>query len=907
DFHIPPADYDSLWSCLRCHWMDDYAQILLPYHPEYQIYKLFCNCHDNTDSIADFDRTFATTFFYADALNAGLWNPASLDFDTTTHISNSPDMAFCNFDDQIEDPYFKNINCCEIFKNKIKAHIAEKMSRYITWNYDDTMRSVSLYYCLFNPDSIAPTRTLPYAMDSVAAQSVINIQNDVIPEWATQYECTENDARWRLFQSVYQYLKQEAKNLFAPTCLFKSTLYSPNFSINQEDYYANLFPPSATEICNYYLKADTACTNVPLTVAPYPGFQIRYLCQPVYALSTNSLDTLLTNAGNELYDQCLTDCNSAANDWMRELDDFFHAKCPAVFANDSTIWKALRDSLTLLCHRGCDTCLHNNNFAIGQLIDLEDYAQLLTQMQCPPEDSNYVRIVYRKTSENLTDCGCNNYQNWLNNYDLSFWSDTTLIRDALQNDSILIGNDHLLQMEIGFWNHFCIWSRYDSLLFGENIDSLNILLWNEHHFPDYFRCNNNDIDWLQHCEYLAQMDADAQNAIAQQNALDNAREQYQQDYSQHCIANISESLSITHAQNEFLYTLYYYDQADNLIKTVPPEGVKPLSQTELTLVQQYRNTVTSYKDIYPGFMHPEHKMIANTNYNTLNQVITNFIPDHDNTTTLYYDILSRPVISQNAQQKTEKLYSYTLYDELGRIVEVGQLHTEQTINQQLAEDNSALADFINSGEKSEITRTYYDFPLLTTLNQNHLRNRIACITFHSIDTTPLLYRSATHYSYDIHGNVQQIIQNIPDLKQYNREFIRLNYQYDLISGKVNSFGYQQDSMECWGHRYRYDADNRLTHVYTSQYLPLTGGIYERPEAQYFYLPNGLLTRIELGKKQIQGIDYAYTLQGWLKNINAFASNPIYDIGHDNAQMSSNQINAPFACDAYSQMLQYNKN
>lgn len=28
--------------------------------------------------------------------------------------------------------------------------------------------------------------------------------------------------------------------------------------------------------------------------------------------------------------------------------------------------------------------------------------------------------------------------------------------------------------------------------------------------------------------------------------------------------------------HEYHYTLYYYDQAGNLIKTVPPEGVNPL-------------------------------------------------------------------------------------------------------------------------------------------------------------------------------------------------------------------------------------------------------------------------------------------------------------------------------------------
>ena len=34
-----------------------------------------------------------------------------------------------------------------------------------------------------------------------------------------------------------------------------------------------------------------------------------------------------------------------------------------------------------------------------------------------------------------------------------------------------------------------------------------------------------------------------------------------------------ESLKVTYANSEYHYTLYYYDQADNLVKTVPPAGV----------------------------------------------------------------------------------------------------------------------------------------------------------------------------------------------------------------------------------------------------------------------------------------------------------------------------------------------
>ncbi|MBR4535774.1 MAG: hypothetical protein IKO62_03865 [Bacteroidales bacterium] len=78
---------------------------------------------------------------------------------------------------------------------------------------------------------------------------------------------------------------------------------------------------------------------------------------------------------------------------------------------------------------------------------------------------------------------------------------------------------------------------------------------------------------------------------------------------------------------------------------------------------------------------------------------------------------------------------------------------------------------------------------------------------------------------------------------------------------------------------------------------------------YFYLPNGMLSRVELGQKNVQGTDYAYTLQGWLKDINGYKVDirdiARYDIGHD-GQLSTNTVNAEFCRDAFSSMLQYHQ-
>ncbi len=43
----------------------------------------------------------------------------------------------------------------------------------------------------------------------------------------------------------------------------------------------------------------------------------------------------------------------------------------------------------------------------------------------------------------------------------------------------------------------------------------------------------------------------------------------------------------------------------------------------------------------------------------------------------------------------------------------------------------------------------------------------------------------------------------------------------------------------------------------------------------------------LGEQQVQGLDYAYTLQGWLKGVNSSSLNPAHDMGGDGKTGSSN--------------------
>ncbi len=121
-----------------------------------------------------------------------------------------------------------------------------------------------------------------------------------------------------------------------------------------------------------------------------------------------------------------------------------------------------------------------------------------------------------------------------------------------------------------------------------------------------------------------------------------------------------ESFTVTHLANEYHYTLYYYDQAGNLVKTIPPEGVHPIYRSGwLDSVNVYRAANLSLTNT--------HGLLTQYRYNTLNQVVAQQTPDITSQSSFWYDRLGRLSISQNARQRTasgtetNSLYSYTLY------------------------------------------------------------------------------------------------------------------------------------------------------------------------------------------------------------------------------------------------------
>lgn len=108
--------------------------------------------------------------------------------------------------------------------------------------------------------------------------------------------------------------------------------------------------------------------------------------------------------------------------------------------------------------------------------------------------------------------------------------------------------------------------------------------------------------------------------------LDSLQSVLNERYRQHCMG-VVENFTYTYTDKQHHYTLYYYDQAGNLIRTVPPGGVEVLNITSenSTLNQQINaDRLNGQKTVFT-----QHRLVTRYEYNSLNQLVAQFTPDTD--------------------------------------------------------------------------------------------------------------------------------------------------------------------------------------------------------------------------------------------------------------------------------------
>ena len=268
--------------------------------------------------------------------------------------------------------------------------------------------------------------------------------------------------------------------------------------------------------------------------------------------------------------------------------------------------------------------------------------------------------------------------------------------------------------------------------------------------------------------------------------------------------------------------------------------------------------------------------------------------------------IHKPVMVRSGD--TYEKFSYTKYDPLGRITEAGEMLLEDhryyiDDDGKLIDSSMPQADIVGSvypdnltSNRREITKTVYGIAQNQSVisefqdyTPQNLRNRVSAVFYYDTYGSQNSYRNALYYDYDVHGNVKEMLTHRNDalFDQLGiSSYASVWYDYDLISGNVNEVHYQKGKPDQFIHRYDYDADNRIVSVETSS----DGVIWEK-DAAYDYYKHGPLARTQIGEKKVQGIDYVYTLQGWLKAVNSEQLDRSLEVGRDGYPNTTNGMTA----------------
>ena len=364
-----------------------------------------------------------------------------------------------------------------------------------------------------------------------------------------------------------------------------------------------------------------------------------------------------------------------------------------------------------------------------------------------------------------------------------------------------------------------------------------------------------------------------------QNCKANNLQALVNEYNSQCSGtNLNDVCELDYGLKYYHYTLYYYDRMDNLVKTVPPAGVHTLNLSSTSVRARQ--------------VHPSHTLLTTYKYNTLKQLQYQNTPD-GSTSNFIYNSLGQLRFSQNAVQAntSPQQFSYNVYDYLGRVIQVGKANLPTAISAFSGLNTPTYFDndtFPSGATTFEQTYTVYsteaDNVDYLGQAQTFLQNRVS----YTYSYSPRGDLSVSYYSYDPHGNVQWLVQQVPGIGKR-----RIGYEYDLISNKVTKVKYNESGADQFFHVYNYDADDRIIGLQTSK----DGYIWDT-DATYQYYKHRPLKRTQLGEDAIQGLDYTYTLQGWLKGINTPVLNPAIDPGADGTSASR------FAPDEYGMILSY---
>ncbi len=274
---------------------------------------------------------------------------------------------------------------------------------------------------------------------------------------------------------------------------------------------------------------------------------------------------------------------------------------------------------------------------------------------------------------------------------------------------------------------------------------------------------------------------------------------------------------------------------------------------------------------------PEHTMYDTYTYNNWGQLLSNTTVDVGETNYLYRkDGKSRFI--QNAKQANDNTFSYINYDDLGRIMETGEYSEDATYN--FANLSSILDDVIlnndfstdplnNANCKDEI---YFRYDIGDQSSTFESETGLLASNYPVSFSEGRLVKTWTDklskwFSYDDFGRLSWMVVHYNGMGQSTIEGTKTYHMdYDLL-GNLKCMTYQKNNeSERFDYMYAYNADMQLVSVTIKTNYVSGTPVLVQEVASYEYYPDGKLKRTVV-EEDLQGIDYVYTINGWLKSIN----------------------------------------
>jgi len=345
------------------------------------------------------------------------------------------------------------------------------------------------------------------------------------------------------------------------------------------------------------------------------------------------------------------------------------------------------------------------------------------------------------------------------------------------------------------------------------------------------------------------------------------------------------TLSLTYANGYSDLSYSFFDQKGQMLASIAPEGVKKLYGAGGAGLGSYATRT----DV---------PFITLFTYDVQGRMLSSEDKDGGHHQFIYR-MDGKLRFSQNALQAISGSFTYTNYDRWGRITEAGQYQPgTNDVRFNTPEMTAILETTIAggglTGTKTDVIFTQYDVPDQTHPLSSYIQDvfnlpgavsltkRYSTVVNNSPSATNLV--SATWYNYNEEGKIVWKIRYIDGLG-----YKTTDYSYDVL-GNLTKRTFQANTPESFAHIFDYDpASKQLWHVYT-----VAGTGSSVLQATYSYNLNGAIRRVELAGN-LQGVDYAYTLQGALKAINN--SNKASDPGGDGGGNG-------FPGDAFGEVLDY---